>query len=154
MKEYENSCCLSAGSQNKRYRLRNKSVSFLFLAHANFSVLRLKQPKDREEHRNKFNRNDDLKLFRHIQNNRIFYKTCFKLGWDSDYKILLYGVEQAKNSLTTSIWNTALNFSDGGVRAAIKKSSKIIAPKHRKKSLKSHKASIEGERTLSARGYP
>ena len=34
-----------------------------------------------------FNSHDYLKLFRHIKDNQIFYKTYFKLGYDNNYKI-------------------------------------------------------------------
>ena len=43
-----------------------------------------------------FNSNDYLKLFRHIRENQLFYRTYFKLGYDDNYKILVYDTELAK----------------------------------------------------------
>ena len=37
-----------------------------------------------------FNSNDYLRLFRHMKENRIFYQTYFKLGYDNQYKIRTY----------------------------------------------------------------
>ena len=38
-----------------------------------------------------FNSNDYLKLFRHIKDNQIFYKTYFKLGYDGKFMMKLGG---------------------------------------------------------------
>ena len=43
-----------------------------------------------------FNSNDYLRLFRHIYDNQLFYKTYFKLGYTRDYQILHYDAEQAE----------------------------------------------------------
>ena len=43
-----------------------------------------------------FNSNDYLKLFRHIAQNQIFYRTYFKLGYDEKYKITLYDYKLAE----------------------------------------------------------
>ena len=43
-----------------------------------------------------FNSNDYLKLFRHIKDNQIFYKTYFKLGYDDSYKINTYDINIAR----------------------------------------------------------
>lgn len=39
-----------------------------------------------------FNSHDYLKLFRHIKENQIFYQTYFKLGYDNQYKIIIYPI--------------------------------------------------------------
>ena len=44
----------------------------------------------KEEVTQGFNSNDYLKLFQHIKDNQIFYKTYFKLGYDNNYKIFRY----------------------------------------------------------------
>lgn len=49
-----------------------------------------------EEHNNGFNSNDYLKLFHHIKNNQLFYKTYFKLGYDNNYEVMLYDGKQAQ----------------------------------------------------------
>ena len=43
-----------------------------------------------EEIEQGFNSNDYLRLFRHMQENRLFYQTYFKLGYDNNYKIMTY----------------------------------------------------------------
>ncbi|HIS50329.1 MAG TPA: TetR/AcrR family transcriptional regulator, partial [Candidatus Gallacutalibacter pullistercoris] len=50
----------------------------------------------REELDTGVNSNDYLKLFRHIQENQIFYRTYFKLGYDNNYKILAYDTALAR----------------------------------------------------------
>ena len=40
-----------------------------------------------EEITQRFNSHAYIKLFRHIKENQIFYKTYFKLGYDDNYKI-------------------------------------------------------------------
>lgn len=44
----------------------------------------------KEEISKKYNSNDFEKLFRHIQNNQVFYRTYFKLGFDNNYKIVQF----------------------------------------------------------------
>ncbi|MDD3220613.1 MAG: TetR/AcrR family transcriptional regulator C-terminal domain-containing protein [Lachnospiraceae bacterium] len=43
-----------------------------------------------------FNSNDYLRLFRHIYDNQLFYKTYYKLGYTNEYKIVKYDMEQAE----------------------------------------------------------
>ena len=50
----------------------------------------------KEEVTQGFNSNDYLKLFRHIRDNQIFYKTYFKLGYDNNYKIFQYDTALAR----------------------------------------------------------
>lgn len=49
-----------------------------------------------EEIEQGFNSNDYLRLFRHMQENRLFYQTYFKLGYDNNYKIMTYDRELAE----------------------------------------------------------
>ena len=49
-----------------------------------------------EEHTTGINSNNYLKLFRHIEQNQIFYQTYFKLGYDDNYKIISYDTELAQ----------------------------------------------------------
>ena len=44
----------------------------------------------REERTESFNSNNYLKLFRHIKDNQIFYRTYFKLGYDGKYQIIAF----------------------------------------------------------------
>lgn len=50
----------------------------------------------REEITVGFNSNDYLRLFQHIYENQLFYKTYFKLGYAKEYKILQYDKKQAE----------------------------------------------------------
>ena len=75
----------------------------------------------RDERINKFNSNDYLKLFRHIKDNQIFYKTYFKLGYDNNYKILLYDTEQAEKYFNNKHIEYHIEFFKNGVNAVVKK---------------------------------
>ncbi|WP_343208592.1 TetR/AcrR family transcriptional regulator [Anaerolentibacter hominis] len=46
----------------------------------------------REEREQSYNSNDFLKLFQHIRENQIFYKTYFKLGIDGRFQITEYRI--------------------------------------------------------------
>ena len=43
-----------------------------------------------------FNSNDYLRLFRHIKDNQLFYRTYFKLGYDNQFKLEYYDIHQAQ----------------------------------------------------------
>ncbi len=74
-----------------------------------------------DEYTNKFNSNNYLKLFRHIKNNQLFYKTYFKLGYDSDYKILMYDTHQAEKYFDNKYINYHIEFFRNGLNAIIKR---------------------------------
>lgn len=44
----------------------------------------------------KSNSNDYLKLFRHIKENHLFYRSYFKLGYDNQFRLQHYDVRQAQ----------------------------------------------------------
>ena len=50
----------------------------------------------KEEVTQGFDSHDYLKLFRHIKDNQIFYKTYFKLGYDDNYKIFQHDIALAR----------------------------------------------------------
>ncbi len=54
----------------------------------------------KEEITQGFNSNDYLKLFRHIKENQIFYRTYFKLGYDNNYKIIRYDISLARRTFS------------------------------------------------------
>ncbi len=54
----------------------------------------------KEEITQGFNSNDYLKLFRHIKENQIFYRTYFKLGYDNNYKIIRYDSSLARRTFS------------------------------------------------------
>ena len=80
-----------------------------------------------------FNSNDYLKLFRHIKDNQIFYKTYFKLGYDDSYKIILTILTLHGSILRIVLLNITWNFlkaesqklSNYGFKTAAKKARKI-----------------------------
>lgn len=74
-----------------------------------------------DEFTNKFNSNDYLKLFRHIKENQLFYKTYFKLGYDNNYKILLYDTGQAEKYFNNKYIDYHIEFFRQGLNAVIKK---------------------------------
>lgn len=66
------------------------------------------------------NSNDYLKLFRHIQQNQIFYQTYFKLGYDDNYKIVTYDVELAQKYFQGRFINYHMEFFKSGLTRIIK----------------------------------
>ena len=73
-----------------------------------------------EERINKFNSNDYLKLFQHIKENQIFYKTYFKLGYDNHIKITEYDTEQAEKYFGNRHIRYHIEFFKCGLNAVIK----------------------------------
>lgn len=67
-----------------------------------------------------FNSNDYLKLFRHIQDNQIFYQTYFKLGYDSNYKITVYDSRLAQEHFHNQFIEYHIEFFKGGITQIIK----------------------------------
>ncbi|WP_125141353.1 TetR/AcrR family transcriptional regulator [Clostridium transplantifaecale] len=68
-----------------------------------------------------FNSNDYLRLFQHIRNNQLFYKTYFKLGYDNDYKIVQYDTNLAKAHFGNRFIEYHCEFFKQGITAIIKK---------------------------------
>lgn len=73
-----------------------------------------------EEITQNFNSNDYLKLFRHIKENQIFYKTYFQLGYDNNYKIITYDIELAKQHFQNRFIEYHAEFFRSGVTRIIK----------------------------------
>ena len=67
-----------------------------------------------------FNSNDYLKLFRHIKENQLFYRTYFKLGYDDNYKILVYDTELAKKHFQNRFIDYHIEFFKSGLTKIIK----------------------------------
>lgn len=74
----------------------------------------------REEITEGFNSHDYLKLFRHIKDNQIFYRTYFKLGYDDNYKIVSYDTELAKQHFQNRFINYHMEFFKSGLTKIIK----------------------------------
>ena len=74
----------------------------------------------KEEVTQGFNSNDYLKLFRHIKDNQIFYKTYFKLGYDNNYKIFRYDTNLAREHLQNRFIEYHMEFFKAGITQIIK----------------------------------
>ncbi len=70
---------------------------------------------------NQHNSNDFLRLFHHIQDNPLFYKTYFKLGYDSKHKIDLYDIHQAEKFFDNKHIAYHMEFFKAGLNAIVKK---------------------------------
>ena len=73
-----------------------------------------------EEISSGFNSNDYLKLFRHIRENQIFYRTYFKLGYDDNYKIILYDRNLAQEHFQNQWIEYHMEFFKSGLTKIIK----------------------------------
>ena len=76
-----------------------------------------------DERENKYNSNNFLKLFKHIEDNQIFYKTYFKLGLDANQIIEQY---QYDSNLSKLFYNDEfidyhIEFFRAGINAIIKR---------------------------------
>ena len=67
-----------------------------------------------------FNSNDYLKLFCHIKDNQIFYKTYFKLGYDDSYKIISYDINLARQHFDNRFIEYHMEFFKSGITKIIK----------------------------------
>ena len=67
-----------------------------------------------------FNSNDYLKLFCHIKDNQIFYKTYFKLGYDDSYKIITYDINLARQHFENRFIEYHMEFFKSGITKIIK----------------------------------
>lgn len=74
----------------------------------------------RDEITQGFNSNDYLKLFRHIQENQIFYQTYFKLGYDNKYRIISYDTGLAKMHFQNKHIEHHMEFFKAGITQIIK----------------------------------
>lgn len=68
-----------------------------------------------------FNSNDYLKLFRHIRDNQLFYRTYFKLGYDNQYQIKYFDVHQAEQYFANKHIDYHIEFFRSGFNAIVKK---------------------------------
>lgn len=66
------------------------------------------------------NSNDYLKLFQHIKENPVFYKTYFKLGYDNNYKIIRYDYALARQHFQDRFIEYHMEFFKSGITRIIK----------------------------------
>ena len=74
-----------------------------------------------EERETKNNTNNYLKLFKHIKDNQIFYKTYFKLGRDKHFVITEYDTNLAKKFYDDKYIDYHIEFFMTGLNAIVKK---------------------------------
>lgn len=74
-----------------------------------------------QEENQKYNSNDFLKLFQHIKDNQIFYKTYFKLGFDQKLKINRYDQKLAEKYFPKEHIPYHIEFFRAGITTIIKK---------------------------------
>lgn len=74
-----------------------------------------------QEKTQSFNSNDYLKLFRHIKDNQLFYRTYFKLGYDNQYQIEYFDVHQAEQHFANRHIDYHIEFFKSGFNAIVKK---------------------------------
>lgn len=74
-----------------------------------------------EERETKNNTNDFLKLFRHIKENQIFYKTYFKLNKDKHFIIQQYDTNLSKHMYDDKFIDYHIEFFMAGLNAIVKK---------------------------------
>ena len=72
---------------------------------------------DREQNHNS---NDYLRLFRHIKENQLFYRTYFKLGYDNQFKLKYYDVHQAERHFDNQHIEYHIEFFRSGFNAIVK----------------------------------
>ena len=74
----------------------------------------------RDEIKNGYNSNDFLKLFRHIKDNQILYRTYFKLGYDNQYRIFVYDTNLAARHFGNKFIKYHMEFFRAGLTRIIK----------------------------------
>lgn len=65
-------------------------------------------------------KNGALKMFTHIKDNQLFYKTYFKLGYDEKHPILIYDVNRAEKEFDNKHIKYHIEFFKNGINAIIK----------------------------------
>lgn len=68
----------------------------------------------------KVNSNDYLRLFRHIRDNQLFYRTYFKLGYDNQFKLKYYDIHQAQRHFDNQYIEYHVEFFRSGFNAIVK----------------------------------
>lgn len=73
-----------------------------------------------DEQTNKYNSNNYLKLFYHIKENQLFYKTYFKLGFDNKHTIFKYDTNLSKEFFNDEFIEYHITFFKNGLNSVIK----------------------------------
>lgn len=72
--------------------------------------------KEQREH----TKDNYLKMFEHVKENQIFYKTYFKLNFDKDYKIIYFDKKLAEKMYNNKFIDYHCEFFKAGITAIIK----------------------------------
>lgn len=67
-----------------------------------------------------FNSNDYLRLFYHIRENQLFYRTYFKLGYDNRFTVQRYDTKQAAAHFDNRLIAYHIEFFRSGFNAIVK----------------------------------
>jgi len=73
-----------------------------------------------DERKHQYNSNNFLKLFQHIKENQLFYKTYFKLGFDNNYDIKIYDTNLSKKFFDDKFVDYHIEFFKNGLTSIIK----------------------------------
>ena len=65
-------------------------------------------------------RNSASRMFRHIKENQIFYKTYFKLGYDEKHQAMVYDIDRAQKDFDNKFIEYHITFFKNGINAIIK----------------------------------
>ncbi len=60
------------------------------------------------------------KMFTHIKENQLFYKTYFKLGYDQKHQVLIYDIKRAEKDFGNKNIKYHIEFFRNGINAIIK----------------------------------
>ena len=74
-----------------------------------------------KEREGSFNSNDFLRLFRHIQKNRVLYEIYFKLGYDNQIGLVQYDFELAGAAFENRDVEYHIEFFKSGLNAILKR---------------------------------
>ena len=61
-----------------------------------------------------------LKMFQHIKDNQLFYKTYFKLGYDEKHQVMIYDTKRAQRDFDNKHIKYHIEFFRNGINAIIK----------------------------------
>lgn len=73
-----------------------------------------------KEETNHYNSHDFLKLFKHVKENKLFYKTYFQLGLDLNWKSIKYDKNLAKKLYDEKHIDYHIEYSKAGITAILK----------------------------------
>lgn len=65
-------------------------------------------------------RDGALKMFRHIKENQLFYKTYFKLSYDEQHQVFIYDTHRAEQDFDNKHIKYHIEFFRNGINAIIK----------------------------------